>query len=70
MTETRQMGTHMKELSESYPMDTNMTWFRCFFQKSLRSCALDNTSLSIGKVKFNLDCPYHIISLYIMVVTL
>ena len=25
-----QMGTHMKVLSESFPMNTNMTGFRCF----------------------------------------
>ena len=46
-----QMGTHLKALNESYPMNTNMTGFQCFFQKSLRSCALDESSLSIGRVK-------------------
>ena len=25
-----QMGTHLRVLSDSYPMDTNMTGFRCF----------------------------------------
>ena len=25
-----QMGTHLRVLSESYPMDTNLTRFRCF----------------------------------------
>ena len=25
-----QMGTHLKVLNESYPMNTNMTWFRWF----------------------------------------
>ena len=34
------MGTHLKVLSKSYPMNTNMAGFR-WFQKSLRSCALD-----------------------------
>ena len=24
------MGTHLRELSESFPMNTNMTGFRCF----------------------------------------
>ena len=24
------MGTHLRALSESYPMNTNMTGFRCF----------------------------------------
>ena len=45
------MGTHMKVLSESFPMNTNMTGFRCFFQKYLHPCALAESSLSIGKVK-------------------
>ena len=26
------MSTHLRELSESYPMNTNMTVFRCFFK--------------------------------------
>ena len=38
------MGTHLRELSESYPMNTNMTG------KSLRPYALDVSSLSIGRV--------------------
>ena len=32
-----QYGTHLRVLGESYPMNTNMTGFRCFF-KNL--CAL------------------------------
>ena len=44
-----QMGTHLRVLSESYPMNTNMTGFR-LFSKSLRFCALDDSSLSIGRV--------------------
>ena len=30
ITETLQMGTHLRVLSESYSMNTNMTWFSCF----------------------------------------
>ena len=33
------MGTHLRVLSESYPMNTNMTGFR-WFTKKLRSCVL------------------------------
>ena len=45
------MGTHLKVLSESFPMNTKMTGFDDF-QKSLRPCALDKCySLSIGRVK-------------------
>ena len=43
-----QMATHLRVLNESYPMSTNMT---DGFQKYLRSCALDESSLSIGRVK-------------------
>ena len=41
------MGTHLRVLNESFPMNTNMTGFRGFFH----SCALDESSLSIGRVK-------------------
>ena len=44
------MNTHLRVLSESYPMNTNMRRFRLV---SLRSCALDESSLSIGSVKAN-----------------
>ena len=44
------MGTHLRVLSASYPMNTNMTGFR-WFQKYLHPCALDKSSLSIGRVK-------------------
>ena len=44
------MGTHLRVLGEGYPMSTNMTRFR-WFQRSLRSCALGKSSLSIGRVK-------------------
>ena len=46
------MGTHMRVLSESYPINTNMRGFRFFF-KSLRPCALEESSLSIGRVKLD-----------------
>ena len=44
------MGTHLRELSESYLMNTNMTGFR-WFSKILASLCLDESSLSIGIVK-------------------
>ena len=43
-----QMGTHMRVLSESCLMNTNMTGFRWF---SLHPCALDESSLCIRRVK-------------------
>ena len=44
------MGTHLRVLSESFPMNTNMTGLDGF-RKSLRSCALDERSLSIERVE-------------------
>ena len=45
------MGTHMRVLSEGYPMNTNVTGFTLgVFKKSLGSCALDECSLSIERV--------------------
>ena len=44
------MGTHMRVLGESFQMSTNMTGYDGF-QKYLRSCVLDENSLSIGRVK-------------------
>ena len=44
------MGTHLRVLSESYLMNTNMTG-KDDFQKYLRPCALEESSLSIGRVK-------------------
>ena len=32
MTETLAMGTHMKVLGESFPMNTNVTGFQWFFE--------------------------------------
>ena len=45
-----QMGTHWRVLSESYPMNTNMTGFRWFIKIFVFLC-LDESSLSIGRVK-------------------
>ena len=45
-----QMGTHLRVLSESYVMNTHMIGLDGF-QKSLRPCALDESSLSIKRVK-------------------
>ena len=42
------IGTHLRVLSEIYPINTNRTGFRWF---SLRPCALDKSRLSIGRVK-------------------
>ena len=45
------MGPHLRVLSESYLMNTNMTGFRFrWFSKILCSCALDKSSLNIGRV--------------------
>ena len=45
------MGTHLRELGEGYLMNANMTGFTVDdFQKSLHTCALDKSSLSIGRV--------------------
>ena len=45
-----QMGTHMKVLGESFPMNTNIMGFNGF-RKYLRPCNLDERSLSIRRVK-------------------
>ena len=44
------MGTHMKVLGESFPMNTNMTGFQ-WLSMYLRPCNLDERSLSIRRVK-------------------
>ena len=44
------MGTHLRVLSESYLMNTNMTRFR-MFSKIFASCAFEECSLRIGRVK-------------------
>ena len=45
------MGTHLRVLSESFPMNTNITGFRCF-SKTLHPYASDESSLSIARVNF------------------
>ena len=47
------MGTHLSVHSESYLMNTNMTGF-IWLQKYLHPCALDESSLSIGRVKLRI----------------
>ena len=44
------MGTDLRVLNEIIPMNTNKTWLGGF-QKYLRPCALDESSLSIERVK-------------------
>ena len=43
------MGTHLRALSDSYLMNTNMTAFR-WFSKTVASFAFDDISFSIGRV--------------------
>ena len=51
------MGIHLRVRSETYLMNTNMTGFRIDLQKSLRPCALSESSLSIiRRVKYRLLC--------------
>ena len=45
-------GTHVRVLSESYPINTNMTGLR-WLSKNVRTFALDESGLSIGRVKRN-----------------
>ena len=42
------MGTHLRVLSESYPINSNMTGFICFSKIFVPYNALDESSLSIG----------------------
>ena len=53
MTETLACGYSSESTlkSECYAMNTKMTGFTCFL-KTLCSCALDESSLSIGRVKY------------------
>ena len=46
------MGTHLKVLSESFTMNTNIRGFRIFLY--LHYFAMDGMSISIGKVNANL----------------
>ena len=43
----------MKELGESFPMNTNMTGFQWFSKKYLRLCNLVKRNLSIRRVKLS-----------------
>ena len=43
------MDIHLRVLSESFPMNTNMTWFG-WSSKIITSYALEESSLSIGRV--------------------
>ena len=45
------MGTNLRVLSESYPMNTNMTWFRGYSKIFASLCFGRLSSLSIGRVK-------------------
>ena len=45
------MGIHLRVLSESYPMNTDMTGFRFLKIFQLNPWALDESSLSIGWIK-------------------
>ena len=44
------MGTHLRVLNKSYPIDTNMKGFRWFSKEPLRPCALDESSLNSCRV--------------------
>ena len=51
------MGTHLRVLSESSQINTNMTGFS-WFQKCMHSCALGQNSLSIQRVDWVLACLF------------
>ena len=46
-----ELGTHLRVISKASAMNTNMTGFRCFSEKSLHPCALDKSSPCFGRVK-------------------
>ena len=56
MTEPWHMGTNPRVLSESYPINTNLAGLDGLL-KSVCPCALEESSLSIGRVKLLLH-PY------------
>ena len=43
------VGTHVRVLSESFPMNTSMAGL-VGFQRTFRPCALDESSLSINRI--------------------
>ena len=51
--ETCHVGTHLRELRESFPMNTNMTGFR-WFSKNFVFSSLDESSLIMERVKKSL----------------
>ena len=51
------MGTHLRVLGKSYPMNTNMTGLEDF-QQFLRPYAFDESSLSIGRVNSWESCSF------------
>ena len=57
------MGTHLKVLSESFLMNINMTRFRSFSSFTLYYCALDESNLSIGRIKvfYMKSMPYSLL---------
>ena len=50
------MGTRLRVLSESFPMNTNLTGLRWFFRKKIHPCASDESSLNIERVKVGSHC--------------
>ena len=48
------MGTHLKELNEGSAMNTNMTGFQ-WYSKNFVLCALDEKTLSIRRVKLEIN---------------
>ena len=50
------MGTHLREFSESYPMNTNMTGLNDIL-KSLHIFALNEHSSSIGRANITMYVP-------------
>ena len=51
------IGTHLRVIGESYPINTNMTGLRIAFQIFLHNCAWDKSSLSIGRVNPFMHVP-------------
>ena len=56
------MGTHLRVLSESYPMNTNMTGLDGL-KRTLPPCVWDESSLSIGRV--NTEVTFVILGLLV-----
>ena len=56
------MGTHLRVLSESFLMSTNMTGFRCFSELFAFFC-MDAISLSMERVKAKVTKPEELYTL-------